>query len=92
MTTFEIVMACVGFILCAVIFTLVCIVIFGIVWWVFRTDKDIEIEDDAVIWAVCPYCEEEVELYGTGLQSCPVCGAHFEPSKEEVESSKQARL
>ena len=46
MTTFEIVMACVGFILCAVIFTLVCIVIFGIVWWVFRTDKDIEIESE----------------------------------------------
>lgn len=46
MTTFEIVIACVGFLICAVIFTFVCVVIFGIVWWVFKTEVDITPEND----------------------------------------------
>lgn len=44
MTTMEIILSCVGLIICAVIFALVGIVIFGIVWWIFRTDMDIEID------------------------------------------------
>lgn len=44
MTTMEILMSCVGLIICAVIFALVGIVIIGIVWWVFKTDMDIEID------------------------------------------------
>ena len=44
MTMLEILMSCVGLIICAVIFALVGIVIIGIVWWVFRTDMDIEID------------------------------------------------
>lgn len=44
MTTIEILMSCVGLIVCAVIFALVGIVIAGIIWWVFKTDKDIEID------------------------------------------------
>lgn len=46
MTPIEIVWACVGFILCAVIFALVGIVIAGIIWWVFKTDKDITIDEE----------------------------------------------
>lgn len=46
MTTMEIIMACVGLIICAFVFTLVCIVIMGIIWWVFKTDMDIEIETE----------------------------------------------
>lgn len=44
MTTMEIILSCIGMILCAIIFSLVCIVIMGIVWWVFKTDMDIEID------------------------------------------------
>lgn len=44
MTTMEIILSCIGMILCAVIFALVGIVIIGIIWWVFKTDKDIEID------------------------------------------------
>lgn len=39
------------------------------------------------IWAMCPYCENEVELYTTKMTECPRCGAHFEPSEEEIEAS-----
>lgn len=46
MTTMEIILSCIGMILCAIIFALVGIVIIGIVWWVFKTDKDIEIESE----------------------------------------------
>lgn len=46
MTAIEIIMACVGLIICAFIFTLVCIVVMGIIWWVFKTDMDIEIETE----------------------------------------------
>lgn len=43
--------------------------------------------EDIIIWAMCPYCEREVELYGTGMQSCPRCGLHFQPSEEEIQES-----
>ena len=43
--------------------------------------------DDLIIWAMCPYCEEEVELYTTKMTECPRCGAHFEPSEEEIQES-----
>lgn len=46
MTMMEIFLSCIGLILCAIIFSLVCIVIMGIVWWVFKTDKDIEIDSN----------------------------------------------
>lgn len=45
MTTMEIILSCIGMILCAIIFSLVCIVIAGIVWYTFKTDKDIETEE-----------------------------------------------
>lgn len=44
MTTMEILMACVGMLICCTVFALVGIVIFGIVWWIFKTDMDIEID------------------------------------------------
>ena len=44
MTMLEILMSCVGLIICAVIFALVGIVIIGIVWWIFKTGMDIEID------------------------------------------------
>jgi predicted amidophosphoribosyltransferase len=43
--------------------------------------------EDIIIWAMCPYCENEVELYGTKHTACPLCGAHFDPSKEEIRES-----
>lgn len=43
--------------------------------------------DDIVIWAMCPYCEEEVELYSVREQPCPRCGLHFRPSEEEIQES-----
>ena len=46
MTLMEIIWACLGFILCAIIFALVSIVIMGIVWYVFKTDKDITIDGE----------------------------------------------
>lgn len=46
MTTIEIIMSCVGLIVCAIISALVCIVIMGIVWWVFKKDMDIEIDTE----------------------------------------------
>jgi predicted amidophosphoribosyltransferase len=36
-------------------------------------------EKEIVYWDMCPYCDEEVELYTLGLQQCPNCGLHFEP-------------
>jgi hypothetical protein len=44
MTTMEIIMACVGLLLCAVIFSVVFILIMLVIWWVFRTDMNIEID------------------------------------------------
>lgn len=46
MTTMEILMSCVGLLICAFIFALVGIVIAGIIWWVFRTNMDIKIESE----------------------------------------------
>ena len=39
------------------------------------------------IWAMCPYCENEVELCTIKETECPRCGAHFRPSEEEIEES-----
>lgn len=44
MTLAEIITACIGLVLCAIIFSVVCILIICVIWWVFRTDMDIEIE------------------------------------------------
>ena len=46
MTPFELIMACVGFILCATLFALCAIVIIGIVCWVFKTEMDITIDEE----------------------------------------------
>jgi len=44
MTTMEIMMACAGLLICAGIFTAVCLLIICVIWWVFRTNMDIEID------------------------------------------------
>ena len=41
-----------------------------------------EFEDDVTIWAMCPYCEEEVEFYDLRDQQCPYCGLHFTPAQD----------
>ena len=46
MTTFEIIMACVGFLLCVIVGALVLITIFGIACWVFKTEVDITPENE----------------------------------------------
>ena len=46
MTTAELIWAFIGFLLCSCIFALVSIVITGIVWYVFKTDKDITIDEE----------------------------------------------
>lgn len=46
MTTAELIWAFIGFVICAVIFALVSIVIMGIVWYVFKTDKEIIPKDE----------------------------------------------
>lgn len=46
MTMMEILMACVGFLLCMGIFTVVCLLIMLVVWWIFKTNQDIEIETE----------------------------------------------
>lgn len=46
MTAIEIIMACVGMLITAIVVAMVGIVIMGIIWWVFKTDKDIEIETE----------------------------------------------
>lgn len=43
MTTMEILMACVGFLLCTGIFTVVCLLIMLVIWWTFKTDINVEI-------------------------------------------------
>ena len=45
MTLINIIMACAGMLITAIVVAMVGIVIIGIVWWVFRTDTDIEIID-----------------------------------------------
>ena len=55
---------------------------------VYRTKAEaMEDYGDLIIWAMCPYCENEVELYTTKMTECPRCGAHFEPSEEEIQES-----
>ena len=49
-----------------------------------------ELKPEPTIWAMCPYCEEEVEVYEAEDVNCPNCGATFSPSEEEIELSKQA--
>lgn len=44
------------------------------------------IGQDIVLYDMCPYCEEEVELTSTGLQPCPRCGLHFKPSIEAIKA------
>ena len=46
MTIFEIIMACVGFLLCTIVGALVLITVFGIACWVFKTEVDITPEYD----------------------------------------------
>ena len=41
MTLINIIMACVCMLITAIVVAMVGIVIIGIVWWVFKTDKDI---------------------------------------------------
>ena len=48
--------------------------------------------NELIIWAMCPYCEEEVELYTTKMTECPNCGLHFEPSEEEIAQSIESYL
>ena len=42
MTGFEILMACVGFVLCAVIFALIGILMAGVIWWTFKQETEDE--------------------------------------------------
>ena len=44
MTTIDVLWACVGFILCAVIFTVICLLVLVAVTWTLKTDQDIENE------------------------------------------------
>lgn len=44
MTLIDIIMACVGMLITAIVVAMVGIVIIGIVWWIFKTDMDIEID------------------------------------------------
>lgn len=46
MTAGEIITALIGFVILTVIFTVVVILILGVIWWVFKTDMDIEIETE----------------------------------------------
>ena len=46
MATIDILIACVGMLICCAVFALVGVVIAGIIWWVFRTNMDIEIESE----------------------------------------------
>jgi len=44
MTMLEIIMACVGMLITAIVVAMVGIVIAGIIWYTFKTDMDIEID------------------------------------------------
>lgn len=46
MTAGEIMTALIGFVILTVVFVLVVILILGVIWWVFKTDMDIEIETE----------------------------------------------
>ena len=45
MTLIDIIMACVGMLITAIVVAMVGIVIAGIVWYTFKPDKDIETEE-----------------------------------------------
>lgn len=45
MTMLDIIMACVGMLITAIVVAMVVILILGVIWWVFKTDKDIETEE-----------------------------------------------
>jgi hypothetical protein len=44
-------------------------------------------DEIAIVWAMCPYCEEEVEVYAGEDVECPHCHLHFTPSQEEIKES-----
>lgn len=46
MTAGEIMTALIGFVILTVVFVLVVILILGVIWWVFKTDMDIQIETE----------------------------------------------
>lgn len=46
MTMMDILWAAVGFVICAVLFSLICILMIVVVWWMFKTNQDIEIETE----------------------------------------------
>lgn len=46
MTMMDILWAAVGFVICAVLFSLICILMIVVVWWIFKTNQDIEIETE----------------------------------------------
>lgn len=46
MTAGEIITALIGFVILTVVFVLVVILILGVIWWVFKTDMDIQIESE----------------------------------------------
>ena len=46
MTLIDIIMACVGMLITAIVVALALIVIAGIIWYTFKTDMDIEIETE----------------------------------------------
>lgn len=50
MTTMEILMTCMGFLLCVAIFAVVSILMMLVIWWMFKTDKDINIDLDSSEW------------------------------------------
>jgi flagellar motility protein MotE (MotC chaperone) len=45
--------------------------------------------EEIIIWDMCPYCEQEVELTSIRLQPCPRCGAHFQPGSDAIEEAMQ---
>ena len=44
-----------------------------------------------IIWTMCPYCEEEVEVYETEDATCPECGACFSVDDSDIEASIEAQ-
>lgn len=46
MTMMDILWAAVGFVICAVLFTLICLLMLGVIWWVFKNNLNIEIETE----------------------------------------------
>lgn len=44
MTMIDVLWVAVGFLICAALFTIICLLMIVAVWWVFKTNQDIEIE------------------------------------------------